>query len=72
MIRVSHILAAFLGATWVLWLQWSDGVEHPRSGVLLWAILFGLLWECMLRLSVLFKGLFSAESADKWRSYYRL
>ena len=72
MIRISHILAAFLGAGLVTYVQWADGMDHPRSGALFSAVVCGLLWECLRRLSVLFKGLFSSKSADEWRSYYGL
>ena len=62
--RTSHIVAAFLGVMLVGWVQWSDPTFPNPSPVVTVAyigVLFGLLWECVIRLSRLVHGLLARK-----------
>lgn len=52
--RNSHIIAGFIGVLLVGYAQWADPT-FPRNGaiatVAFVSVLFGLLWECAVRLS---------------------
>lgn len=51
--RWHHALAAFIGVVLVAYVQWDDpAVANPGKAatVLMASLLFGLLWECILRL----------------------
>jgi hypothetical protein len=54
------VIAAFIGVVLAGWLQWSTPGYEPPNPVVTVAfvgVLFGLLWECVIRLSVLTRGL---------------
>lgn len=53
-VRWHHIAAAFVGVVLVGYVQWSEpAVSNPgrAATVLGAALIFGLLWECIIRLS---------------------
>ena len=66
--RKSHIVAAFVGVVLVAFAQWADPT-FPRNGaiatVAFTAVLFGLLWECVTRLSAIVRSLLSSQNAGK-------
>lgn len=63
--RISHVIAGFIGVVLVGWAQWADPTfpsPNPVVTVAFTAVLFGLLWECVIRLSRLAKGLLPRKS----------
>ncbi len=55
--RWHHVVAMLVGVVFFGYLQWTDPPGTPHAGgpvtVVLASIVFGLLWECILRLWLL-------------------
>lgn len=67
MIRTSHVIAAFVGVVFAAWLMTGDSAlaQTPKPPLVLWtALLFGLMWECIVRLSSLLRGFLGRKRAD--------
>lgn len=66
--RNSHIVAALVGVVLVGFAQWADPT-FPRNGaiatVAFTAVLFGLLWECVIRLSHIALSLLGRQHAGE-------
>lgn len=72
-IKTSHVIAAFVGCLLCAWAQWADPdkIWHNPSGALmtgpqiLWmSLLFGAMWECILRLSRRLTGFLTGHRTE--------
>lgn len=65
MIRTGHVVAAFVGVVLVAWLRTAEPGSIPAGNVpaVLWiSLFFGALWECIVRLGKLLKGIYDRRA----------
>lgn len=68
MIRTSHVIAAFVGVVFAGWLQWMEPLPDPPMPVVVvawFSVLFGLLWECAIRLWRIVDSLMRRQNTGK-------
>lgn len=67
-IRTSHVIAAFIGTIALAYVRFDGGMPGSSNlSIVFWgAVIFGMGWECIVRLLALFKQLLTGERPKRW------
>ena len=71
-IRTSHVIAAFIGMVVFAYIRFDGGMPKASNlAVVFWgAAIFGMGWECIVRLLSLLQRLLTGERAKRWTTDY--